>query len=211
MRFTYPARLRHDSTGEFIVSFRDLPECLTSGATVPDALAEAADVLEEAIAGRIDDAEAIPVPSARRSGEHHVAVPAGTAAKAAHFRNGAGTRHRSCTGPTFAGSQMHRDDSEMSALGRVSDPLVSIPILLRQRRSVGCITYPSHQNRISGHPPIESNDRDSVGNQSGDYLASEDFAEQFPGCPELSSRIILSRIILQPSAHDCRRILAGAM
>ena len=83
MRFTYPARLRPDSTGEFIVSFRDLPECLTSGASVPDALAEAADALAEAIAGRIDDAEAIPEPSARRSGEHHVAVPAGTATKAA--------------------------------------------------------------------------------------------------------------------------------
>ena len=83
MRFTYPARLRPDSTGELVVSFRDLPECLTSGASVPDALAEAADALEEAIAGRIDDAEAIPEPSARRSGEHHVAVPAGTAAKAA--------------------------------------------------------------------------------------------------------------------------------
>ena len=83
MRFTYPARLRPDSTGEFIVSFRDLPECLTSGADEADALAEAADALEEAIAGRIDDAERIPVPSARRSGEHHVAVPTGTAAKAA--------------------------------------------------------------------------------------------------------------------------------
>ena len=83
MRFTYPARLRPDSTGEFIVSFRDLPECLTSGADEANALAEAADALEEAIAGRIDDAELIPVPSARRSGEHHVAVPTGTAAKAA--------------------------------------------------------------------------------------------------------------------------------
>ena len=60
MRFTYPARLRPDSTGELIVSFRDLPECLTSGASVPDALAEAADALAEAIAGRIDDAEAGP-------------------------------------------------------------------------------------------------------------------------------------------------------
>ena len=83
MRFTYPARLRLDSTGELIVSFRDLPECLTSGADEAEALAEAADALEEAIVGRIDDAERIPVPSARRSGEHHVAVPAGTAAKAA--------------------------------------------------------------------------------------------------------------------------------
>ena len=83
MRFTYPARLRPDSTGELIVSFRDLPECLTSGASEAEALAEAADALEEAIAGRIDDAERIPIPSVRRSGEHHVAVPAGTAAKAA--------------------------------------------------------------------------------------------------------------------------------
>jgi antitoxin HicB len=83
MRFTYPARLRPDSTGELIVSFRDLPECLTSGADEAEALAEAADALEEAIAGRIDDAERIPVPSTRRSGEHLVAVPAITAAKAA--------------------------------------------------------------------------------------------------------------------------------
>ena len=68
MRFTYPARLRPDSTGELIVSFRDLPECLTSGASPAEALAEAADALEEAIAGRIDDAESIPIPSARRTG-----------------------------------------------------------------------------------------------------------------------------------------------
>lgn len=85
MRFTYPARLRSDPTGELVVSFRDLPECLTSGATEAEALAEAADALEEAIAGRIDDAEYIPVPSARRSGEHLVAVPAATATKAALF------------------------------------------------------------------------------------------------------------------------------
>ena len=38
---------------------------------------------------------------------------------------------------------MHDDDSDMPALGPVTDQLVSIPILLRQRRSVGCFTYPS--------------------------------------------------------------------
>ena len=54
MRFTYPARLRRDSTGELIVSCRDLPECLTSGASEAEALAEAADALEEAITGRIN-------------------------------------------------------------------------------------------------------------------------------------------------------------
>ena len=98
MRFTYPARLRSDPTGELIVSFRDLPECLTSGATEAEALAEAADALEEAIAGRIDDAERIPVPSARRSGEHLVAVPAATAAKA-------GDIHALRTGPSIEGGE----------------------------------------------------------------------------------------------------------
>ena len=82
MRFTYPARLQPDSTGELIVSFRDLPECLTSGANETEALIEAADALEEAIAGRIDDGEPIPA-SARRAGEHRVAVPPDMAAKAA--------------------------------------------------------------------------------------------------------------------------------
>ncbi len=83
MRFTYPARLRPDGSGALVVSFRDLPECLTSGADQADALIEVADALEEAIAGRINRGDAIPVPSARRAGEHHVAVPPDMAAKAA--------------------------------------------------------------------------------------------------------------------------------
>ena len=83
MRFTYPARLRRAGPDEIVVSFRDLPECLTSGDDEAEALAEAADALEEAIAGRIDDREGIPVPSRRRAGEHLVSVPPQTAAKAA--------------------------------------------------------------------------------------------------------------------------------
>ena len=55
MQFRYPARLQPYSSGQLIVSFRDLPECLTSGADK----AEARDALEEAVAGRIaDDAPA---------------------------------------------------------------------------------------------------------------------------------------------------------
>ena len=83
MRFIYPARLKRASPSEIIVSFRDLPECLTSGANEAEALVEARDALEEAIAGRIDDLEAIPVPSARKTGECLIAVPTETAAKAA--------------------------------------------------------------------------------------------------------------------------------
>ena len=83
MHFVYPALLRPDCTGEVIVSFRDLPECHTSGTDEPEALIEAADALEEAIAGRIKRGDHIPAPSAPRSGERRVAVPSGMAAKAA--------------------------------------------------------------------------------------------------------------------------------
>ena len=82
MRFVYPARLRRDGP-EIVVSFRDLPECLTSGMNEAEALAEAADALEEAIAGRIVDGDPIPRPSARRAGERRIAVPLAIAAKAA--------------------------------------------------------------------------------------------------------------------------------
>ena len=83
MRFIYPARLHHAGPDEVVVSFRDLPECLTSGADEAEALIEAADALEETIAGRIVDGEPIPPPSTRRAGERRVAVPPTMAAKAA--------------------------------------------------------------------------------------------------------------------------------
>ena len=83
MQFRYPARLKPDHSGEVIVSFRDLPECLTSGPDEAIALVEARDALEEALAGRIDDGEHIPAPSSRERGEKLIAVPPDMAAKAA--------------------------------------------------------------------------------------------------------------------------------
>ena len=83
MRFVYPAQLRRAGRDEIVVSFRDLPECLTSGADEAEALSEAQDALEEAVAGRIDDGEPIPAPSSLIPGERAVAVPAEMAAKAA--------------------------------------------------------------------------------------------------------------------------------
>ena len=83
MRFTYPAHLEHYSEDEIVVSFRDLPECLTSGEDEAEALLEAEDALEEAIYGRIRTGEPIPVPSAPLPGERMVALPIEMAAKAA--------------------------------------------------------------------------------------------------------------------------------
>ncbi len=79
MRFVYAAQLEPNGDA-VVVSFRDLPECLNSGADEADALEDA---LEEAVAGRIDDNEPIPVPRPAVSGEHLVVLPADMAAKAA--------------------------------------------------------------------------------------------------------------------------------
>ena len=83
MKFVYPARLLNNADDEVIASFRDLPWCHTSGADQAEALAEAEDALEEAIAGCINHNEAIPLPSEPLPGEFLVPVPAEMAAKAA--------------------------------------------------------------------------------------------------------------------------------
>ena len=91
MRFLYPAELWHAGPGEVVVSFRDIQGCHTSGADEADALEEAQDALEEAIAGRINRGDPIPQPNASLPGEYLVAVPTGMAAKAAlvlAFRSG---------------------------------------------------------------------------------------------------------------------------
>ena len=75
MQFVYAAALTRTGPRELVVSFRDLPECLTSGEDPDMALAAAADALAEALASRIDDGETIPHPSGAAPGEHEVAVP----------------------------------------------------------------------------------------------------------------------------------------
>ena len=95
MRFQYPAELWQAGTNEVVVSFRDIPGCHTSGEDEAEALDEAQDALEEAIAGRINREEDIPVPSVPQPGERLVAVPTDMAAKAAFviaFRNSGLTR-----------------------------------------------------------------------------------------------------------------------
>lgn len=83
--FAYPVTLTPDMTdGGFVVTFEDIPEAITQGETVADALAEAADALEEAIAGRIRRGDRIPEASSA-AGRPRVFVPAQTAAKAALF------------------------------------------------------------------------------------------------------------------------------
>jgi antitoxin HicB len=85
-QFTYSVKLTPDKRdGGYVVTCRDLPEVITQGDTFEEAVAEAADALEEAVAGRIDDKRDIPMPTAKKRGERTVNVPPSMALKAAVY------------------------------------------------------------------------------------------------------------------------------
>jgi antitoxin HicB len=82
----YPAALTPDrEAGGFTVTFPDLPEAITQGENRLDALEQAADCLEEAIAGRIRRGGQIPLASGAKAGRLMVPVPPLMAAKAALY------------------------------------------------------------------------------------------------------------------------------
>ena len=83
--YGFPARLEPGEDGRLVVHFPDLPEALTDAADEAEALAEAADCLSEALAGRINRGEDIRPPSRLRRGQHLVSPDPTTALKAALY------------------------------------------------------------------------------------------------------------------------------
>jgi antitoxin HicB len=84
--FVYPARFEGgDKPGVLVITFRDVPEAITQGKGEKDALWQAGDCLEEAIAGRIADGREIPKASRAARGERLIPIPAPMAAKAALY------------------------------------------------------------------------------------------------------------------------------
>ncbi len=83
--FAYPAKIEQDEAGFFLVTFPDFPEAATDGRSREEALTEAADCLEEAVAGRTKRGEDIPSPSHASEGMPLVALSTLYAMKAALY------------------------------------------------------------------------------------------------------------------------------
>ena len=84
-RFTFLVKLKKEKAGGYSVLFPDIPEAITQGESLADALSEAADCLEEAIANRMIMKLNIPTPQKVGLHQHSVALPATLSAKAALY------------------------------------------------------------------------------------------------------------------------------
>ena len=80
----WPADLQRQKNGSTLVSFPDIPEALTEGATESEAMAQAEDCLIAALGGYVQERRAIPRPSPA-AGRALVPLPALVAAKIALY------------------------------------------------------------------------------------------------------------------------------
>ena len=111
--FIYPATLTPDTQdGGFVVTFPDVPEAITQGEDVAEALQQAADCLEEAIAGRIRRNQSIPAASPVGAEQYAIPLPAQTAAKAALYL---AIRQANITKVELA-ERLHCDEKEVRRL-----------------------------------------------------------------------------------------------
>jgi len=83
--FRYAVRLEPAEEGGFVVTCRDLPQLVTQGEDLANALTEAADAMDEVFAAYMHGGLTLPAPSKERKGEHVVSPPAETMVKAALY------------------------------------------------------------------------------------------------------------------------------
>ena len=111
--FVYPALFAPDEQGGgFVVTFPDVPEAITQGEDVSDAIQQAADCLEEAIAGRIRRGACLPDASPVGPGRYPIPLPAQTAAKAALYM----AIHDAGLTPGETALRLHCDEEEIHRL-----------------------------------------------------------------------------------------------
>ncbi len=76
----YPAAVRPDGD-QWLVTFPDIPEAISAGATEAEAIQMAKDALQTALAFYFDDRREIPLPSRVKRGQVGIELPASVAAK----------------------------------------------------------------------------------------------------------------------------------
>ena len=133
MKYIYPVILTEDKDdGGYVVTCRDLPDAITQGDTIEEALEAAADALDEAICGCINHERDIPESSVKQTGERLASVPVTTALKAAAY-----TRFRE-SGQTKVAIAKSMDLKE-SEVRRILDPRHSTKAATLERfiRSLG--------------------------------------------------------------------------
>lgn len=80
--FMYPVTLTPDKAdGGFVVTFDDIPEAITQGDTLAQALAAAKDALESALDFYFEDKRVVPAPSKAKRGQNVIELPASLSAK----------------------------------------------------------------------------------------------------------------------------------
>lgn len=87
MKIVYPVQLTPQEDNSVLVTFPDVPEALTDGATESEALTMAADCLVAALGGYIRLGRAIPEPSAPGETQSTVVLPLLVSAKLALYRS----------------------------------------------------------------------------------------------------------------------------
>ncbi|MGD0294933.1 MAG: type II toxin-antitoxin system HicB family antitoxin [Terracidiphilus sp.] len=77
----YPANFEPAEEGGFVITFPDIPEAISQGEDVEDAMVHAADVLESALDWYLEDERPIPAPSKPKRGQYLIELPASLSAK----------------------------------------------------------------------------------------------------------------------------------
>lgn len=134
MRLAYPVALR-ELPDTVLVSFPDVPEALTEGETVEDAMREASDCLVAALGGYVQAGQPIPVPSERPSAPL-VRLPALVAAKVVLYQTMLGRTEGKAglaerIGLTESALERLVDLDHRSPIDQVEDALHALGLSLR--------------------------------------------------------------------------------
>jgi len=130
--FDYPVNLDKSDEGGYVVTFPDFPEAITQGDSRTEALSEATDCLEEAVANRIIMKLDIPEPSQIKKSQSIVSLHIELAAKAALYLS---MREAKLSNIAFA-KKLHCDEKEIR---RLIDPHFSskLPRIESALRALG--------------------------------------------------------------------------